>query len=787
MQKEKPLLQNLTAISFHLILWICLFGCFSYNAEAQSNLALDKVGSENVVFNHADEPYKNDSTITLDIKLKAIQGGQPFKLGKGELEVFEIVNGRKENLDIVKLLNQTEISEDTVTSETFTVLIMADVSSQLGSGEIEKGKKIVEDIVGKIALPRGSKYLFSTFGSDISAPTEINNDNLSNVLNNYKPDSKDSDLYRALFQQVRMLRSYEGKKVLILLTDGKNSKPSTPYYDTHLPYEMEEVIKLFEHVSLDLTVFPIGVGQNINEKFLQKLAETTSLTTDSYTKGKLPPDLKKNLFSGAQLKSNNIVQVSPSPDRNVFMGEKRLIRVIWVDTDSTDISFSLGTTTSPVEIKAQTTNLEDWILNFVIGLVIIIGLLAVFSLMVPFINRQTFKRKYVRAHKRMPGITKRDPLTNEPLEEGELVVVKCKQVTSLSTWDGLGGQCPNYPDCLDFVDPCDGAGAPTGDENFFSMKGVLGRLNWVWFGALGGFIAWTMYAISKITLFGWYEGIMRRLANLDIFAGSIDRPMSSMAIDTLSNETLLGIAFGTGILFALSWVEERGQPRRLSWSRILLRTFLGLIVSFIVFVIGFYIQYTEVLPTNYLNTLATWLILGLAIGLVMAVRSSVSVGRGIMGGVLAAAVGYSVYFFLSTSTTEFALSKLISFIIVGAILGFILVTIITTLEDFEMEYLTPEKFKGTNPISKWLKSGVDVTIGREPGCYVYVKWEDDAVLPHHAILTYSKGAVFIEPLGETMVNGRIMPVKKKTPLKDGDMIQLGRESISKMRYKEKRK
>ena len=71
-------------------------------------------------------------------------------------------------------------------------------------------------------------------------------------------------------------------------------------------------------------------------------------------------------------------------------------------------------------------------------------------------------------------------------------------------------------------------------------------------------------------------------------------------------------------------------------------------------------------------------------------------------------------------------------------------------------------------------------------CYVFIKWEDKSVGERHAKMVYYQSNVYIIPLHETLVNGVIIPENQKTPLMNNDIIQLGRESISKMQYKEKR-
>ena len=167
--------------------------------------------------------------------------------------------------------------------------------------------------------------------------------------------------------------------------------------------------------------------------------------------------------------------------------------------------------------------------------------------------------------------------------------------------------------------------------------------------------------------------------------------------------------------------------------------------------------------------------------------SSIILSRGLLGGLLAALAAFLIYQIIAYLFKDYIGAKLISLMVLGGILGSILVTVITALEDFELEYISPQRFKNTVPISKWLKSGIDIFIGTDSGCYVYIKWNDDAVQPQHGRLLYENGAVYIQPLAETMVNGVIIPHNRKMALQNGDIIQLGRASQTRMRYKEKRK
>ena len=69
-------------------------------------------------------------------------------------------------------------------------------------------------------------------------------------------------------------------------------------------------------------------------------------------------------------------------------------------------------------------------------------------------------------------------------------------MTSLATWDALG-HCPNYPNCMEYNDPCNGAGGEEIQGSFFAQQGKNRILNWLWFGAVGGYVAWLFNAGSE--------------------------------------------------------------------------------------------------------------------------------------------------------------------------------------------------------------------------------------------------------------------------------------------------
>ncbi|MDX2285502.1 MAG: FHA domain-containing protein [Bacteroidia bacterium] len=481
---------------------------------------------------------------------------------------------------------------------------------------------------------------------------------------------------------------------------------------------------------------------------------------------------------GDTSRGTHIIHASLGNQAVIYKGEPHELKVVYRREQVRRSRFAFGSPSNPVNFVPVA-----WMEVVIIGMLIVSGLLLLFSQLIPVYNQYQFKRKYVKKYKeiKQPGVRRFDPITGDEFEDEELVVAKCRRITSMTSWEYNGFQCPDYPDCMLAAEPCTHGQTKTAGDNFFAQQGDFRKLNWLWYGSLGGLMAWGVWALLQNIELPALSSLMAAVAG-------------SQATDfgfSLLRDTLMGLALGLGLTFTLSIVEDRGTSSRTSWSRVLLRTLLGALVAPVVFLGGYFLH--QILPSGpgqlaveYLGSLLVWILFGLALGLVLSVRSTISAQRGILGGVIASAIAFNIFFWLSFLFQAFELPKMIAFVALGAVLGYTIVSVVSRLEDFELEYVSPAKFSRVNPISKWLKADMDIFIGTDPGCYVFIKWNDEFAQARHARLSYQNGHVSLEPLAETVVNGQVAPLNKPTVLKDGDIIQLGRQSISRMRYKEKR-
>ncbi|MCB0842322.1 MAG: FHA domain-containing protein, partial [Bacteroidetes bacterium] len=446
-----------------------------------------------------------------------------------------------------------------------------------------------------------------------------------------------------------------------------------------------------------------------------------------------------------------------------YAGESRTIIISW-HSATAKTEMSAGTLIQPCPQSANWGSMAN---DIGFGLFLTALILLILSELFPLGRKIFFRQKYVETYEKwffrnkdrllqgnsglIANFQLTDPITERPFKAKDLIVSKCEHVISLNSWNRYGN-CEAYPET------CSQGVYPFGFKKFFAQEGIFLPLNWLWFGCAGGMLGWLVQALIKME-FSTGEGV-------------------------------LGLGFGFGLGLLLSWVEELGQTRKISWWRILLRTLLAALAGFIIFSIGEWLK--DVALKNQIGgTLLTWLLFGPALGYILSIQSSIPPVRGILGGLASAIFGFAVYILLFQGIgNEAETALMLSFIASGGLLGVIIVSVVKSLEDFELEYLSPPAYRRVNPISKWLKAGIEIMIGTNPKqCEVLVKWalQDKYVEDLHARLAYRNGNVYLEPLAETLINGEIASPKKSHILKNGDIIQLGRGSITKMLFREKPK
>lgn len=467
--------------------------------------------------------------------------------------------------------------------------------------------------------------------------------------------------------------------------------------------------------------------------------------------------------------------VKISTGQRVSMGEKREYLINWNDGEkrAQKAYKSPGTPNYPNGLYRLGIN--DWMNLIVVGLLSVTLLYVTLGQLYPLYKQLVFKKKFVRPYFEVKeeGRTRYDPITGEPFNNSEKVVIKCQRMTSWESWKYNGHQCPDYPKCMHASDPCREGRREYAYDNFFEQQGEYRLFNWLWFGSVGGFSAWLVWASVRLIL------------PQNIYTAN----EPGIPFDWFY-EMFLGAALGIGLTLFLAFVEEKGLFRALSWNRIVIRGLLGTLGGIIAFALG--LEISQFIPEMnleldlYLKGLPSYALLGIFIGAVLAYKSSIKLSRSLTGGVVAAVMGYSLYFMIVQLFQSPEWGRMLGFVVLGTILGIMIVSVVYQKSDYILEIISPPKFNRTLSLNKWLDGGENVMIGSDPSCQIYIKWQDPSVNYRHALLKLLKGAVVLIAQEELYLNERMVRKNQEVRLKKGDIIRLGRGGATQLRFYEEK-
>jgi len=244
--------------------------------------------------------------------------------------------------------------------------------------------------------------------------------------------------------------------------------------------------------------------------------------------------------------------------------------------------------------------------------------------------------------------------------------------------------------------------------------------------------------------------------------------------------TLMCIGFG----IAESLVE---RSLRKALLRGLLALPLGIVLGFIfefianiIYNIGLAIC-AEAGVQSYRNPMAwiargiAWAVFGAAGGTIYGIvgQSLKKAKYGIMGGMIGAGIGGTIFDPISMATNGGSVSRAVGFALVGVATGMAMGWVESALKDRWL-YVTAGPLAG----KQFILYKDRTTIGSRQEADIYL-FKDANILPQHAVIGISGARVQLKALGAAYVGGS--PIQTRV-LQDGDLLQIGRYAF---RYKER--
>lgn len=702
-----------------------------------------------------------------------------------------------------------------IRSDDITISLVVDRSGSITVAEMRQIRDAVEAFVNE--LPDGSVFL-SYFHNQISPSyqlTRANFEAMADTLLTRTPFH--TDLYNVTVTKLLEFDStavipnqrldeqfgYRRSNVLaqrgtrnnylIVMTDGENdigagSQFPNPKYlqmgqGTIIMSENDVIEKIHEYRER-VTVFTIGFGAesaNFNPRVLQSMVNASG-NPNGYIY--VEPDSILALFQ-----TELVETLGPdyrarfyNPPGKIFSGEQRTFRITFLDTEkgieapSGFLTYGFGSITNPYIVDGQAEASQTMLWGALAGIIFIFVILVIIQFIVPLINNKVFNAKYVLRYRPVKGeIKKACPYCNDPIFENQPVMAKCKHIVHTQCWVANDYMCPEY-----------GQNCNTGKQFYFdindpfSRKNKLPYLSWVFFGLVGGFLAWLSFLFIRDIPF---------TENLAIsLVDSLTASDDVMRFNYIQKITpLLAIGFSMGFFLSLffAYVEEYRRINVLILMQFLLRGITGAFIGLISFLAGgILIVSLGVAYTNIYYDWIPWLIFGAFIGLSLSVKSTIDWIHGLLGGVIAIVFSFIVLYAFSAQLGDLGyLILVISFMLYGAGLGGSIATVRTSAEQYFLRILNGPREGLSIAVHKWMRSGSGVSevyIGTSGACEINMNWGNtEEVAEKHAKMYMNRDRkipvlVSLEKGKSTILNQRVeMNTGKEYELLNGTSFTIG--------------
>lgn len=738
----------------------------------------------------------------LDINIRAVMRDTivGYEYLQDSLQIKEVIGDKEMDIDVQKVSEQ---QFDMVT-------IIVDVSSSMwkpaGNGGywVDSALTLCDSMLNLME----ANYMVNLYTFD-ERLYGISPDSLDYVKRPVK--ARYTHLYECIDAALGRMSESQGKKILIVIGDGENDhNRKTPVTITR-----EDLLAKITSLDTSYMILPIAMGPDIYRQNLTQIVQATVQPKDTISYG-TPGDGFWNEVESLRewewthtilMKSNTFPHIGETRKVFVELGGAAL-------SDSTE--YALGQLYDPWNEQA------NWQLGYFIGGLIAFLIFIAFAFVVPWRRWASFKKKYVKSYWQVKdeGVQRHDPLTKFPFRDDDQVVVRCEHMQSLETWqyegrkgkDSEGSNRKRQGQCLYYPQQCDAGTGPSGIIDFFNQKGFYKYLMWVFFGILGGYLGWTLWALVREWDFGFISAWFGEWTMRPEFAENIYTPpgasmqdatriATETAVAPWFYQTLLGFlaAFLMTVAIAIGMETSQSKGGFKGWQivylvfRLLARGIAAGLLTAMVF-LGFgFTQYYFLPDAPYLPGLLALLLMGIIVGRALTTYTGIRNIRGFLAGLAGGFVAFHIYYVpvLLFNWRSFEGPKLLAFMVMGGLIAYILSRSAPALEASELDIYTGRKRYGTAFVTDLLRKNEEVIIGRGPTATVRLKMRytpqmnapGNVTMPFaRLILRYE--VVYLIPLIFTEVNGDPVAPNERVPLIDGDKITFEHTTPSHLMYRE---
>lgn len=680
----------------------------------------------------------------------------------------------------------------------FTFSVLVDLSIP------EEGKGQIFDAVGQLVQSAPDSCVFlSFFGDEVTTTQMVTKKNFQDFEQEFKKHSENKFFYGALYSKlvefssdkaefedsVRTAAGYErnaaiarraiaakDKNLLFVFTEG-NKRPADEVisfievadYQTNTAHLVPKVYALYY------------TGEGVDENVELTLDAVTTPRDDNG-----PIEDRQGMYMPSDnLASvlNNFQQVVKdamydfafsyrATKGKVYNGLVKYTAE-WKGGNVGEVDYSIGSAETPWPVKSESTG--DTITKVLVALLIALLTFAIFFLimkvLVPSIKSKRFGMKYYKKYEPEANVSRRIcTYCRQDIEPGQMVVMKCKHIMHVACWQQNGYKCVEYgQNCKDGIQD------HVAWKEMFS-KASLRDTYQTLAGILAALVSWIVFELTGRGLFqGLGEGIAKAFISNENMVGECAVKVSALLT--------IGLLLGFFLSLVFRYFDEYRKKDAMIYLKIVGMSLLSGIIGMAAMAVGGIIFCLLVSATGtpyWYCSLPAYILFAVCVPLSLTIKSSIPMKSALLGGLIAAAIGFLVLMFGSIGNIEW-MPNLLNFIIFGGGLGASLVTVRMLAERYFLLIKNGVKAGQKIPIHKWMNAtggGNKVTIGATGDCEVQMNWEkSNKVAKEHVQLFIDQAKTL--PMLKALVPGVLynmrseLPANKPTVLSNGDTFKIG--------------
>jgi len=719
-----------------------------------------------------------------------------FDLKKENFEIRED-GGNPPNKDIIlQKIIQKQGTQAGRISRDVEFWLMVDRGKTISEQDMEDMKSAIRKTVEN--LPDSSTYI-SFFDKNTSERKLITSSNFHEFEKDFTKIPEARGLYQSIMDSFEKfakepLSAHKDvtntAKYLLIFTDGRINYNS--------PEEIENLNKsrnFFKKIDnewenqIQIHAFRYGsesdgtVDRTLSEICLQR--QNTELKGGFYPADNVA-DVVDSLRGFVDNLSADYELMLVNPSGKYYYGAKQYLQVIVNRGDKKavgKIPYTIGSKEKSIITGGETE--KNTLISIILGLFIIGIAFFIMQVVIPYIifRVTNFEKKYVKPY--YPTTTDEGEVyeacsyCQEPLEKGELIVVKCPHKIHWDCWIENGHKCVEY-----------GQHCKTGiqyyfDKNHpFDLKQSPYYLKWAMSGIISGFLIWFVFHLtSKLSLFSnFIDTLLNKFYPQHLMAEiegklQILSNVESSFYERISGLLLAGILLGFVLTFLFSYINDFRQKKGKVLFSIFFRALIGAIVGFAVFLTGSIICISMGRYENvWWLDIIPWTLFGGTIALCLVYKTTIKWQDALIGGAISGIVSF---FILYTTTYLPVFGVMFSFMLCSAGLGISIIARHHLAQKFFLKY-KGERREGEIAIHKWMNDSGgsnEVTIGKSNHCTIQMNWDSSDKIPDKQVKLYidpKRRVPMMKALENGMFyEGRDARKDDQLPLKNGVKFMIG--------------